>query len=197
MHDRVAHTMGVAHQSIQLYEALQASDPDRAGAKLALAKRMVLEALEQTRNLSATLRQAEAEGGLEPALSELLEEALSSEISYELEVEGDEDLLPARTRDQMFLIIREAVRNAMAHSGTDLVRVALRITEGEAIGIVEDDGGGFDPDEAKRNGWGGLLYMEERATLVGGLLRVKSAADRGTRIAVEVPLRPRNACRKS
>src|SRR5215213_10522233 len=93
LHDRVAHTMGVAHQSLQLYEALQASDPDGAQAKLALAKRMVLEAMEQTRNLSATLREAEAEGGLEPALSELLEEDLSPEISYELEVEGDEGLL--------------------------------------------------------------------------------------------------------
>src|SRR5215213_8125973 len=182
LHDRVAHTMGVAHQSLQLYEALQASDPDGAQAKLALAKRMVLEAMEQTRNLSATLREAEAEGGLEPALSELLEEALSPEISYELEVEGDEGLLPARMRDQMFLILREAVRNAMAHS---------------AIGIVEDDGGGFDPDAAKRNGWGGLRYMEERTTLVGGRLWVESAPGRGTRVAVEVPLRPRNASRES
>jgi len=197
LHDRVAHTMGVAHQSLQLYEALQASDPDGAQAKLALAKRMVLEAMEQTRNLSATLREAEAEGGLEPALSELLEEALSPEISYELEVEGDEGLLPARMRDQMFLILREAVRNAMAHSGMGLVRVALRITEGAAIGIVEDDGGGFDPDAAKRNGWGGLRYMEERTTLVGGRLWVESAPGRGTRVAVEVPLRPRNASRES
>jgi len=100
LHDRVAHTMGVAHQSLQLYEALRASDPDGAQAKLSLAKRMVLEALEQTRNLSATLREAEAGGGLKPALSELLQEALSPEISYELEVEGDEGLLPPRTRDQ-------------------------------------------------------------------------------------------------
>lgn len=58
--------MGVAHQSLQLYEELQASDPDGARAKLALAKRMVLEAMEQTRNLSATLREAEAGWGLEP-----------------------------------------------------------------------------------------------------------------------------------
>lgn len=195
LHDRVAHTMGMAHQSLQLYEALQASDPDRARAKLALAKRMIVEAMGQTRDLATTLREAEAKRGLEPALSELLEEALSPEISYELEVQGDEGLLPARTRDQMFLILREAVRNAMAHSGMGLMRIVLNITEGEAIGIVEDDGGGFDPDEAKRNGSSGLRYMEERATLVGGRLRVASAPDRGTRVAVEVPLRPRGAPR--
>ena len=97
----------------------------------------------------------------------------------------------------MFLILREAMRNAMAHSGMGLVRVVLRISEGEATGIVEDDGLGFDPDEAKRNGSGGLRYMEERATLVGGRLRVESAPDRGTRVAVEVPLGPRDASRQS
>ena len=49
----------------------------------------------------------------------------------------------------------------------------------------------------KRNGSGGLRYMEERATLVGGRLRVESAPDRGTRVAVEVPLRPRDASQES
>jgi signal transduction histidine kinase len=112
-------------------------------------------------------------------------------------VEGDEGLLPARTRDQMFLILREALRNAMAHSGMGLVRVVVRVAEGEAIGIVEDDGGGFDPDEAKRDGSGGLRYMEERTALLGGRLRVESAADRGTRVEVEVPLRLRDAIRES
>ena len=195
LHDRISHTMGVAHQSLQLYEALLASDADEAQAKLELAKRMVVKAMEQTRDLSVSLREAEAEGGLEPGLSELLREALSPEIDHELEVEGDEGLLPARTRDQMFLILREAVRNAAAHSGSGLVRVAVRVADGGVIAVVEDEGGGFDPDGARRDGSGGLTYMEERAALVGGRLRVESASDRGTRVAVEVPLRPRDASR--
>jgi signal transduction histidine kinase len=195
LHDRVSHTMGVAHQSLQLYEALLASDPDGAQAKLELAKRMVVEAMKQTKDLSVSLSEAEAGGGLEPALSELLEEALSPEIGHELGVEGDEGLLPARTRDQMFLILREAVRNTVAHSGSSLVRVAVRVADGEVIGVVEDDGGGFDPDGARRDGSGGLTYMEERTALLGGRLRVESVPGRGTRVAVEVPLRPRDASR--
>jgi signal transduction histidine kinase len=188
LHDRVSHTMGVAHQSLQLYEALRASDPEEAQAKLELAKRMVVEAMEQTRNLSTALRQAEAEAGLEPALSELLEEALPPEVSHDLTVEGDEALLSTRVRDQMFLILREAVRNTIPHSGMSAVVVALRISEQEAIGIVKDDGRGFDPEDAKRDGSGGLRFMEERAALVGGWCRVEAAPDKGTRVEVVMPL---------
>jgi signal transduction histidine kinase len=88
----------------------------------------------------------------------------------------------------MFLILREAVRNTIAHSGMSAVVVVLRISEEEAIGIVEDDCKGFDPDEAKRDGSGGLRFMEERAALVGGRLRVEAAPDKGTRVEVVVPL---------
>lgn len=125
----------------------------------------------------------------EGLLARLLGAPLPPEVSPNLEVEGEEALLPARVRDQMFLILREAVRNTIAHSGTSTVGVALRINELEASAIVEDGGKGFDPEEARRDGSGGLrCYMEERAALVGGRLRVESTPEAGTRVEVVVPL---------
>jgi signal transduction histidine kinase len=73
LHDRVSHTMGVAHQGLQLYEALKERDPEGAQAKLELAKRMVVEAMEQTRDLSQALRRTPTGAeGLEASLSRLL-----------------------------------------------------------------------------------------------------------------------------
>jgi hypothetical protein len=43
----VAHAMGVAHQSLQLYEALAKKDPVRAESKLHTAKEMTKTALER------------------------------------------------------------------------------------------------------------------------------------------------------
>ena len=45
LHDRVAHTMGVVHQSLLLYEAYRQQDPQKAAEKLDLAKRMTSEAM--------------------------------------------------------------------------------------------------------------------------------------------------------
>jgi signal transduction histidine kinase len=52
LHDRVAHSMGVAYQSLQLHEALLETDPSKAAEKLVLAKKTTKAALESTRHLS-------------------------------------------------------------------------------------------------------------------------------------------------
>jgi signal transduction histidine kinase len=54
---------------------------------------------------------------------------------------------------------------------------------------VEDDGQGFDPEEAvTRSRRLGLTSMRERAEALGGTLAIDSGAGRGTTIEVEVRL---------
>jgi signal transduction histidine kinase len=48
---------------------------------------------------------------------------------------------------------------------------------------------GFDPDDpARRSRSLGLTSMEERALALGAVLRIDSAAGRGTTISLEVPV---------
>jgi signal transduction histidine kinase len=86
-------------------------------------------------------------------------------------VEGEESAVSPEAREQLFQILREAVRNALAHSGCERLALRLRITGEEAVGVVEDDGRGFDTGEARQEGTGGLDFMAERAALVGGTCR--------------------------
>jgi len=57
---------------------------------------------------------------------------------------------------------------------------------------INDDGIGFDPDRRPvgRTGRGGLglLSMRERASYVGGTLRIKSVRRTGTEVEVSIPL---------
>ena len=57
---------------------------------------------------------------------------------------------------------------------------------------IHDDGIGFDPaphpSPGKGRGGLGLLGMRERATYVGGTLRIKSALHAGTKIEVRIPM---------
>ena len=150
LHDRVAHSMGVAHQSLQLYEALAEKDPVRADGKLHTAKEMMKTALEQTRNLSMELRRSETENGLVPALQDLLEVAVPDDVSAELSASGVESRLSDHQRGQLYLILREAVRNAVRHSGCRRLTVGLDITTEEVSGYVEDDGRGFEGNGGTR-----------------------------------------------
>ena len=188
LHDRVAHMMVVVHQSLELHQAFGGRDPGRAEEKMELAKRMTEKAIGATRDLSQTLSNTESGKGLKSALSELLRELVPPRIAHELRVDGDESLVPPLGRDHLFLAVREAVRNAVAHSGARRIGVELTVTGERVVVVVEDDGRGFDPGKVRRAGLGGLAFMEERARLVGGTCTVRSDGREGTRVEVVVPL---------
>ena len=188
LHDRVAHAMGVVHQSLQLHEALRDRAPERAAEKLVLAKRMALEAMGQTRDLSRALGGGEAGEGLAAALSEMLSALVPEGVAHELNVAGDEGVIPDEAREQLFLVLREAVRNAASHSGAAKVDVSVVVEGRRVVGTVEDDGRGFERKAAGPEESGGLAHMAERAVLLGGTCSVDSAPGEGTRVEVSLPV---------
>jgi signal transduction histidine kinase len=188
LHDRVAQTMGVVHQSIELYGALREHDPQKAAQKLDLAKRMAVEAMEKTRDLSRTLRADESGEALRAALSEMLRDTVYPGTARELSVSGDEEAIPTEVREQLFLVLREAVRNAVSHSRAGKITVAVSVGGERIVGVVEDDGRGFERKTVGPEEIGGLAHMADRAALLGGTCSVDSAPGEGTRVEVSLPL---------
>src|SRR5215204_1018786 len=145
LHDRVAHTMVLIHHSLQLHEFYEErAEPQKAAEKLELAKRMAAEAIDQTRDLSRALSSGEVAQGMEVGLSELFSGLVPPGMTHELSVEGDEEEVSAEVREQLFLVLREAVRNAVTHSGASKLSVQVRTDRERIVGVVEDDGLGFE-----------------------------------------------------
>jgi signal transduction histidine kinase len=119
------------------------------------------------------------------ALRELLEVAVPDEVSAELSASGGESRLSDHQRGQLYLILREAVRNAVKHSDCQHITVGLDVTPEEVSGYVEDDGRGFED-----NGGGGvgLRSIEERAALLEGGTEVYSSPEGGAGVRVRLPL---------
>ena len=65
----------------------------------------------------------EVRRGLEAALADLLRDLVPPDVRVDLSVSGDETLIPPETRNQLFLILREAIRNAVTHSGCSRITV--------------------------------------------------------------------------
>jgi signal transduction histidine kinase len=90
-------------------------------------------------------------------------------------------------RDEVFLIVREAVRNALNHGAPAEVVVTLAVTPHELRASVRDDGVGFSTqDDPPAHGLG-LPAMRERAELVGGTIAISSGPG-GTHVQLVVPL---------
>lgn len=90
----------------------------------------------------------------------------------------------------MFSILREGLRNAVRHSGADHLLIEFVVTPEVTTGSVEDNGLGLrkTTDDGDGTTGGGLRSMKERATLLGGNLRLLPRPGGGTRVEVMVPL---------
>lgn len=188
LHDRAAPAVGVGMQNLELYEVYRAGDPDRAAEKLAAAREALREALGTIRSLSAESRASVGPDGLEQALARYLCNVPDS-IQATISTSGDLTLLPQAHSEELFLVLREAVRNAVLHAQPRTVTVELHVTDLTLLGQVHDDGRGFSVDDVLARPSGiGLMSMRERVGLLGGALTVTSRPGSGTSVLVRVPL---------
>jgi len=187
LHDRIGHGISVTHQQLQLYELYRETEPVRASARVETAQQAINEAMHNLRATISGLR-LESPASLEKALLAFLEDVRVNDVDIRLRVNGDETWASAAVRDESFLILREAVRNALSHGSPTVVFVRVDIAPDELRASVQDDGRGFDPRRASASDGIGLASMRERAELMGGALMVTSQLARGTEVELLVPL---------
>jgi two-component system NarL family sensor kinase len=125
--------------------------------------------------------------GLALAVRELL--AQSSMDPYVVSLEVDEPLTPSPTTARLtFRVVRESLRNVVKHSQATHVTVRLRQQDGWLMYEVEDDGVGFDENQAAREGHLGLRLVQETVADAGGELAVNSSPGAGTHVLGSLPL---------
>jgi signal transduction histidine kinase len=125
-------------------------------------------------------------GGLTAGLAHLAEDVRTrSGLSVHLALAEEPDV-PAATREELVLIVREALHNVVRHSSAKRVHIVLKGNEEGLTLLITDDGRGFDPAKP-RTGHFGLHSMRERATALGGTLTLTSAVGRGTQVRVSPP----------
>lgn len=97
--------------------------------------------------------------------------------------------VPKQTELIVYRLLQECCNNIARHSSASNVNISLRAADGVLRLRVEDDGVGFQVDEAlSRTGSFGLAGMRERVALTGGRFAVESLPGRGARISIELPL---------
>jgi signal transduction histidine kinase len=86
-------------------------------------------------------------------------------------------------------MVQESAANVIRHAQATRTVIRLDGDDDSALVSVTDNGVGFRPDDNRRLALGsGLNGMRERASLIGGDLRILSAPGLGTTVSVVVPL---------
>jgi signal transduction histidine kinase len=99
---------------------------------------------------------------------------------------GDIHTLPPELNRELFLIIKEALINAVRHGSAKEIGVAVAVKGHYLNATITDDGVGFDLKQVKREN--GLLSMRYRVEQMGGEFMLTSGLGKGTKISVKVPI---------
>jgi signal transduction histidine kinase len=177
--------------SMQLHVANdQLADDSPAKLHVTRVLEMMGRVIQEGRNTVQGLRSADwGSQDLEKAFSRIHEElAITKRASFRVIAAGIPRPLRPVIGDEVYLIGREALANAVHHSGASEIEVELEYAANQLRLRVRDNGCGMASDALlAREGHWGLVGMRERTERIGARLRVLSRAAAGMEIELSVP----------
>ncbi|MFP4474594.1 MAG: PAS domain S-box protein [Desulfatibacillaceae bacterium] len=193
LHDSVASGLtavkyGLEHQIAMMRDG---GTPDVGGMERVVS--MVRMTMDDVRAVMTDLRPATLDDlGLISALKSYLRNLDGPEHGMETarRFEVEEADIPEQLKIVIYRIVQEAVNNIKKHSEATVARVDLRRLGNRLRLEIEDNGKGFDMNTTlgdKTPGMG-LASIEERISLSGGRLTIRSAPGQGTNILAIWPL---------
>jgi signal transduction histidine kinase len=178
---------------------LEMIDKDLLGAipsvreRLGEAKSLASQTLKTMRQLSSDLRPTMLDDlGLIPTLRWYIQNFSNRlGICSNFETMGFEEKLPPQIETAFYRIIQEALNNIAKHAQATQVEISMTRRDSKIIASIQDNGKGFDLDkvlnlEFPQRGFG-LVGMQERVSLLGGMMDIQSRPNCGTLIHIEIP----------
>jgi len=183
---------GLLGASMQLHAAVELVPADAPckpslGSALLLMRRVIDEGREALQGLRSS---GIGSMTLEQALSGLRDELTpAGPTPFRIFVTGEPKALRPEVQEQVYLIGREALANALRHSEASCVEAEVEYLPRRVRVVVRDNGRGIDPQtvHAGRKAHWGLVGMRERAESIGARLRILSKPGAGTEVEISVP----------
>lgn len=173
-------------------EAVEEGTPEDITRTIADARHTAETMADELRRFSRDLRPLILDDlGLVPALKRLLLELEDrSSLDVRFNASGPVRRLDPAIELAMFRIGQEALRNIETHAKAAHASMDIKFDDANVTLTISDDGSGFVvPRLATLISGGrlGLLGMQERARLVGGVCEIRSNPTSGTDVIVVVP----------
>jgi signal transduction histidine kinase len=189
LHDAVAQKLFSVRAKARAAALLVDRDPARAVAEIDSVAELAGQAHSELRAVIDGLAPPDlTSGGLAGSIRSY---AVLIGRTHGAPVRVDADDMPeldAARETAIYRVAQEAISNALRHSGSPQVRVALRAKPRSVQLEVTDSGSGFDP--AGQTAGLGLDSMRDRAAAVAGQLAIVSRPGAGTTVRLTVPRSP-------
>jgi two-component system, NarL family, sensor histidine kinase DegS len=194
MHDGPASSLSNFILQAEICQRFFDVNPERARGELNALKASAANTFETVKDFIFDLRPMMLDDlGVVPTLRryvETLQDKEERQIS--IAVTGTERRLEEHVEITVFRAVQELLNNARRHAQATQIQVMLDLGQDEVVAIVEDNGSGFNVDEAM-NVTGstrtiGLSSIRERIQMLGGQLNIRSRMGQGTRAEFRIPV---------
>ncbi len=194
MHDGPAQAL--SNFIVQAEIAARLFDLDQTKAKYEMEnlKKSAMSTFQKVRNFITELRPMMLDDlGLIPTIKRY-DEMFAEQNGIEIitNIKGNDKRFEPYLEIMIFRALQELIGNATRHN-QDLnvklqINVQILMDDNFVKMIVQDNGKGFDIEEAvKKNGLG-LKVIRERVEILGGYIDIDSSIGQGSRITVQVPI---------
>lgn len=123
--------------------------------------------------------------GLETALRDLCESLITDRLNIHFQAFGLQPGLPQDAQTTVYRMVQELLTNAIRHSGASAILVQCSQNKNNFYITVEDDGKGFNAEEAFRQGGMGLKNLRNRVEYLKGQMDIHAANGEGSTINIE------------
>jgi len=193
LHDGIGHVLTRVILSLEMARRQSSADAPAACEAMAQQATALRSAMEEMRQIVATLRTDTGAWDLRTAIRAAVAQLeQSGAVAVELTLPSDPLPLSAHRQYHLSRVIQEALTNCLKHSGATKVEVEVSVLE-PAVGTssvavrVTDNGVGFEPSAVASYDGHGLRGMSERLSAFGGALDLRSSPGTGTQVTAEMP----------
>ncbi|WP_318389191.1 nitrate/nitrite two-component system sensor histidine kinase NarX [Enterobacter sp.] len=184
LHDSIAQSLSCMKMQISCLQMQGDSLPVASQQLLGQIRNELNTSWAQLRELLTTFRLQLNEPGLRPALeASCLEYSAHFGFPVKLDYQLPPRHVPSHQAIHLLQIAREALSNALKHSGASEVTVTV-IQQGPQVKLCVTDNGCGVPENAERLNHYGLIIMRDRAHSLRGDCQVRRREPAGTEVVV-------------
>ena len=192
LHDGLGQNLLVIKNGLSL-EAQRDQSPDSADEAFRRYADAAGECLSEVRQMSQDLRPHQIDRlGLKVAIESVADRlSETSRVPISREIDDLSGLIQPELEIHLLRIVQEVLGNAIRHSDASGIELSIGKTKDGVDLRVQDDGKGFRLEEARArrrsDGGLGLISIEERARMLGGICHFTTAPGEGTLVEIHIP----------
>jgi two-component system, NarL family, sensor histidine kinase LiaS len=187
LHDSVSQELFAANMLLSAINQNPDPDPIKTNKQMKLVEEIINESQSEMRALLLHLRPIQLEGkSLKEGIEELLNE-LTAKLPMNVTWKIEDVKLDKGVEDHLFRIIQESISNTLRHAKAKMLELHLLNLQQFVLLKMIDNGVGFEMGKEKVGSYG-LKNIRERASEIGGTIKMISFPQKGTSIEVKVPI---------